>query len=347
MLWSAGQDVGSASRPGLGTPWSGDGAPVGPPGGPCGFLTRPEPAPNIRFMVAAHDQLFCKLGIRAGHLDRETAIELLRRYREEARRGRPIAEFAVAEEFVDQDTADAIEEIISHRASGHVSEKRRPAHKVTAPAEAGDGHHPPGRRHQHHTPAQARTVKSNPAQVALIGIAMLVLVVVVIVLVMQLYESDAKTSDELIQEGRRNRATTKEKSNLDDKVVKLADPDIEKGKRQYTPEEIEHLKKLTRQAKSDARMARSDGNPYRALRIMENTRERMGGDKLPEQILGDLAKEIGVLHLAIEATYRDLMVSLQKAKSDDDAVDVENLLSDIKDQCGPDFLTSAKKEIGM
>ena len=77
---------------------------------------------------------------------------------------------------------------------------------------------------------------------------------------------------------------------------------------------------------------------------MRRMREEMGGDLLPPEILGKIDGEISELLTIIEEIYTESLEELREARASGDEADIQDVLAEIEQMCGPDYRARAEKE---
>ena len=290
-------------------------------------------------MTTAHDELFCRLAIRAGLLEKEDGVELLQTFRAAGKAPGRIAEYVIEEGWLDEGAVAKIENAISKRADGHVAETRRSVPKNARATKGGAARS----RRRHHTPAQARTVKANPTQAAIIGIAMVTLVGATIFLVVRWIQSDARSASDIVNEAsnKKNAPVEKTESVVGFKSEKSEKEDIQA---RFTKEDVDKYMKQLDTKKTYAYQAQADGGNYNALRYVKKSAEDMGSPKLPQVVLDEFAKLESEFSSLIEADYtQDWLPKLKEAKAKGE--ELAPLYGELEEACGPEFLAKAKAEL--
>lgn len=300
-------------------------------------------------MVDSKDELFCRLAIRLGHLNREDAIQIIKSYRSDGAVGQGIGNFVVEEGWLEADAVAQIEDAIAARAPGHVSSARRRVPKV-GKGKGGKkgGKHPVV--HHHHVDAYPRKVNANGLQVAVIGIGAVVLLGSVVFLILQFQKSDSKTTSEQLKETvqareesseavrEKNRAAkgkpAKASAQEPAKVMTLAD---------MPAQERENLESSVRDHIFTSG-GWDDLEPYKAVTYIQEKKEEL--KDIPEELLAKFDERLDELKVLVKSMYEDeLLDQLLSAKKGGDEDEVNGILADIKTACGPEYYELAKKAI--
>lgn len=293
-------------------------------------------------MTTPHDELFCRLAIRKGLFDRNVGVEIIQRFRSERKQKVGIAKFAVEEGYVGADAADEIEEAISRRASGHVTEV--PHHRA-APAHPGmpERHgHAHAHSHPHHHHHGGRGSK-GPVQIAVVIVAALTVLGCVLFVVLKMNEKPA-------QPARPRGAPDLAGSAPTQKVREFKTPELLRQEAQNRPVSTEEMNRLNAQATdaiNTAKRTQMDEGCFRALEVIAMRKKSMGGDMLPEVILARFAEAEKELQGFLEDQYKELLSELRRAQDKNDATATQQALAEMELKCGPERVASAKKELKL
>lgn len=279
-------------------------------------------------MPTPKDELFGRLALRQGYLNKEQAVELIRSYREEGKVGQDIGAFALHAGWLQAPEVDQIEGAIAHRAEGHVSTTKRRVPKV------GQGG---GRRALPRRSAPREGAAASPAQIAMISIGAIVLIGCVLFLVFKFQSGDAPTPAD----------TTTQKSapeTVDIKPAKPVEPEVPKGPIVLSPEELENLENRVNEAIMAARQG-IERSPFKALNRLEADRERLGGEQMPARLLDEIKTQEQEIRTTIADRYQELLNDAKEAKAAGQATQLGHALEDIAEQCGPEYRAKAEEAV--
>ena len=77
---------------------------------------------------------------------------------------------------------------------------------------------------------------------------------------------------------------------------------------------------------------------------MNKVRAELGGDELPAEQLGKIDGEIAEMTIIIEEIYTESLEELKEARASGNDQDIQDVLSEIEQMCGPDYRARAEKE---
>ena len=295
-------------------------------------------------MSQSRDELFLKLALRQGLFSQQEAREFLIRYRTEGARGEGIGHWLVVEGVVTEEQAAQIRGAIAHRAEGHVDNTRR-----RVPKRAGGGAKPSGgHAHQpvrHHRPVN-QGVSVTPTQQALY-IATGVLTIGLIMFLVFQFQKDPVTYTDIADENAKKNEERKEES-AEEIANRMLDADVtpvtaQINAPQWTPEEIERMKKGIESAITHARSRQSDGRIGKGIETIRKSLAEFG-DVVPTEVQQLADAEIKEMQAILDQAYAEFLVTLgkQRAKGDDEGA--EETILEIADVCGEEYAEKARKK---
>ncbi len=295
-------------------------------------------------MVDSRDQLFLRLCERNGIYTEQESAELLAYYRDSAGVKEGIGHFLVREGYLDENVANKLRQAIAKRADGHVvdSRKKVPSLNKTRGAKTAQGGG--GARH-HHAQTRARTVSADPMQLTLIAVGMIVAIVAVVWIVWEM--NSGSSPDELVRssmesEKARTEARYKEEQDAKAKAAREAQATAEITFSSSEIEKYEDQAKDTRRTALEACVDLGKG-PRRGLEILDAGVKNLQAERVPEEqirILTDARKDILEM---LDSKYKELHSAYKKASADGDSERAEELLEQIKTECGDEWSAKAAK----
>ncbi len=288
-------------------------------------------------MSTARDEIFCKFAIQQGLWTKEEAMLFLNHYRSEGSPGR-FGDWASDQGAISAEISQRVEAAIDKRIGGLAPAKGVPAKGSGKSSSAAAG--PAGRggktrrRRKRGGGGLGLDFDKNPVQTSIYLACIVLVLVLVAYVVYQFQKSDpppAPVSTENSQD---------ETADLSSKINSNQPPPPPV----FSEEELRNMDNRLNIAVTDARQYLRDGKLYLGINILSKLREDLGGDDLPEAQRSRIDAEIAELSEIREGTYSDFLEELREAKGSGSDQDVQDLLDDIEQNCGPDFRARAEKE---
>ena len=285
-------------------------------------------------MSTSRDEIFCKFAIQQGLWTKEEAVLFLNHYRSE---GSPVrfGDWASEQGAIASEIAQRIEAAIDQRMGQTPPSKGVPARvpaKENSPATGRKGK--ARRRRKRSGGGLGLDFEKNPVQTSVyLACGVLVLLLVAYV-VYQFQKSDPPPAPEKVEETQDGTADLSSKINANQPPPAPV----------FSEEELRNMDNRLNIAVTDARQYLRDGKLYMGINILSKLREDLGGNNLPEAQRSRIDAEIAELSEIREGTYSDLLEELREAKGTGSDQDVQDLLDDIEQNCGPDFRARAEKE---
>lgn len=286
-------------------------------------------------MTTSKDELFCRLAMRQGYLDKAQAVELIRSYREESGVGQEISAFARQTGWLEEAEVKQIEAAIRHRAPGHVSKTKRRVPKAGKARAHAHTH----KQRIHHHEARPSKVAVGPAQITLISIGALVLIGSVIYLIFKFQESGAPTPTDAITGKTEAVGSTKAKV----EAAKPVEPEVPEAPRKLTAADIEELEKRVGTAIFSARQG-SEKSPHAALVKLREDLKNMGPE-LPANLEIRFTEQEQELQILIQDRYEELLAEAKSLKESGQDQEFGYVLEDLAEQCGTDLRVKAEKAL--
>lgn len=291
-------------------------------------------------MATARDELFCKFAIQNGAWTREEAVLFIQHYRatgDEMRFG----DWAANQGAIDATLATRIENTIDQRLAGEstvVRQKPRATASAATPARKAKGGAVSARvskRARRGSGGLGIDFQRNPVQSSIYLGSGILAIIAVFYILFQLQKSDPPPPVQTDKNKATDSTPTGTGSTTTENVQQTPS---------FSPEEIKNMGNRIQITITDARGYLRDGKSSIGLRQLRKVREEMGGDLLPAELLGRIDNEISELLTIIEEIYAESLEELRTAKAADNAEEVQDILTEIEQMCGPDYRARAEKE---
>ncbi len=308
--------------------------------GQVSFLTPLQTPSTMLIMVAAKDELFCRLAVRHGFLSKEKAIAGLRLYREDGKIGEGISAYLLSNGFLQREAVETLENAIAQRAAGHVADTRRRVPQVRGRQRARS--HPSHR--SAHLSARPGWVAAGPGRLVAIGLGMVVLAVCLIFIVTKMNPQGQSPLN--VGTGRQRAATPDPagRANREPTETAPASP-----RQEFTPTfttaELKSHRDSADRTVTDARMLQSDGRIQDAILHLKKKGQELKENKVPAEILKIVSDAVREMDLTLEQRFQDFMAELKEAQSLGKNELVLDLLQKITYSCGPELRKRAEEAI--
>ena len=302
-------------------------------------------------MADSKDELFCRLAIRLGLLTREDGIQIIKSYRSDAKVGQGIGAFVVEEGWLEPEDVRAINEKIAARAPGHVSTSRKRVPNPGGGKSGKDGKRPV--RHRKHVAAYPDKVNANPLQIATVGVGAVILIASLVFLIIQFQQSDSKAPADQIKQkvADREQATQDQLERAKEERAKkqkeqekaVAEPQGPVDLSSIPAEELKRLKGSIRDHVFAAQQM-TEFKPYQAQEFLEKKLDEL--KNVPTELTEGMSDYLTTVRGLVKAKYEEeFLEQLQNANASDDQDEINGILADIKEACGPEYHAQAKKEV--
>ena len=287
-------------------------------------------------MATSRDELFCKLAIRQGAWTQDEAALFLQGYRT-AGQGQRFGEWAAQQGAIDAGLAARIENAINKRNEGSVSDNRK---RIPARGGQGSGATATGKvaskRLRRGGAGSGLDFNRRPVQSTIYVACGVISIVLVFIVSYQFIKEDAppptpEVTDSTKDSGKSGSSATAAANATEKAPV-------------FSTEELKAMTNRIQITITDARGYLRDGKTPIGLKRLKKVREELGGDKMPVDQKGKIDSEIAEIKSIIEAIYSEFLEDLTKARADSDTEEVQDLLSQIETNCGPEFRARAEKE---
>ncbi|MEE2883049.1 MAG: hypothetical protein VYD70_04925 [Planctomycetota bacterium] len=299
-------------------------------------MTDARICPSIGRMTTARDELFCKFAIQNGAWTREEAILFIKHYRATGD-GTRFGDWAAAQGAIDATLATRIENTIDQRLSqGSTVVRAKPAAAADTTTARKGG--------VVSTRLKKRTQAGNlgidfqrkPVQSSVFLLCGVLAIGIVFAIIFQFQKS--KTPAPIANKDINGASSSSEggaSSAATDKVQQMP---------VFSEEEIKFMNNQILITIADARSYLRDGKSAIGLKQLKKVRAELGGDELPAEQLGKIDGEIAEMTIIIEEIYTESLEELKEARASGNDQDIQDVLSEIEQMCGPDYRARAEKE---
>jgi len=287
-------------------------------------------------MATSRDELFCKLAIRQGAWTQDEAVLFLQGYRA-AGQAQRFGEWAAQQGAIDPGLAARIENAINKRNEGSVSDNRK---RIPARGGQGSGATATGKvaskRLRRGGGGSGLDFNRRPVQSTIYVSCGVISIVLLFIVAYQFIKEDVPPPAPEITDSSKDSGKSGSSATAAANATEKAPV--------FSKEELKAMTNRIQISITDARGYLRDGKTPIGLRQLKKVREELGGDRLPEQLKGKIDSEITELHSIINDIYSEFLEDLTKARAASDTDEVQDLLSQIETNCGPDFRARAEKE---
>lgn len=290
-------------------------------------------SPSIGPMAVRRDELFCRIAIRQGILNKEEAIALLKQYRSDSGTGMGFGEYLAHEGVIEAAIAAQIDSAIDRREGTEVVDTRRrlPTRGGSPKAQ---GRRVPGGRGRRTT--TSASLAANPMQSTIYIGSGVIALGLLIFLTFQFQKEPTRT--EVAPEVTNSNATT---AKAEDK--KISSETLPPAPA-WTPEELRRMESEFDMLIGDVTKTAIEGRFADAITSLKNKREQLGGDRIPAEMGAKFDKEIQDLQQTIDEIYPDYLEELRKAKSENKENLILDILEKIENSCGAEYRKRAENE---
>lgn len=271
--------------------------------------------------VDSRDTLFLRLCIRQGIFSQDDAQQLLAFYRDNRSHKEGIGEFLIRHEYLDQPTVDQIRSVISKRAEGHVA---APPPKARSGGRLRSGGSTVARAQQR----RKQGVEVSSGQMAAIAVAMVVMIVAVILIVVN-FSSGPSTPIESPDE--KKTAATSGTPKEDSSSSANDEPE-------FTEAQLTEFRDEVTMVVNTASQTNIYRGPFDAKTQLEEERQRLRDNRVPESILAPLASEITKYEEFCSNMFTDFQRRYKKAKESGDEQGIENIVEDVRAKLGEGYV---------
>jgi len=288
-------------------------------------------------MSTSRDEIFCKFAIQQGLWTKEEAVLFLNHYRSEGSPGR-FGDWAGNQGAIPSDLALRIEAAIDKRLEGSApNQGATGAAASTAKPATGSAKGRGGkarRRRKRGGGGLGLDFEKNPVQTSIYLACGLIAVVMVGYVIYNFQKSDPTPTPKITEETTKDKASESATSTANQPPP----PPV------FSEEELINMDNRINIAITDARHHLRDGKLYMGINVLSKLREDLGGNDLPEAQKSRLDSQIAELSEIRDSTYVELLEELREAKGSGSEQDVQDMLDEIEQNCGPDFRARAEKE---
>lgn len=288
-------------------------------------------------MATSRDELFCKFAIQNGAWTREEAILFIQHYRSEGT-GARFGDWAAAQGAIDATLATRIENTIDQRTSQKSTVVREgiPSGAATRTAQKGGGISARVARRARRGAGLGIDFQRKPVQSSVFLASGVLAIIIVFYIIIQFQKEDPPppvlTDKQTVASG--SSAGGKDGTGAADTPVVPT----------FSAEEIKNMNNSIQITITDARGYLRDGKSSIGIRQLRRLRKEMGGDLLPAEILGRIDGEIADLLTIIEEIYLESLEELKEARASGDEEEIQSVLDEIDQMCGPEYRARAEKE---
>lgn len=272
--------------------------------------------------VDSRDTLFLRLCIRQGIFSQDDAQQLLAFYRDNRSHQEGIGEFLIRHEYLDQPTVDQIRSVISKRAEGHVAP---PPPKARSGGRLRSGGSTVARAQQR----RKQGIEVSSGQMAAIAVALVVMLVAVILIVVN-FSSGPTTPIESPDEKKTAATSTTPKEESKPSASEAPE---------FSEAQLKDFRDAVTMVVNTASQTNIYRGPYDAKNQLEEERQRMRDERVPESILAPLGTEITKYEEICSHMFTDFQRKYREAKAADDEQDVENIVEEVRAKLGDGYVT--------